>query len=68
MTATEIRDVVERMHGIVAILNSAITEDRRQVYEAAQLSITYDHQRKTSETPRIPESGVWSSVRVGGGT
>lgn len=68
MTAAEIRDLVERMHGIVAILNSASTEDRRRVYEAAQLSITYDHQAKRAKLHASPKPEVWSSVRVGGGT
>jgi hypothetical protein len=31
MSASEIRELVERMHGIVAILQSATTEDRRRV-------------------------------------
>jgi hypothetical protein len=56
------------MHGIVAILNSASTEDRRRVYEAAQLSITYDHQAKRAKLHASPNPEVWSSVRVGGGT
>lgn len=68
MTASEIRDLVERMHGIVAILQSASTEDRRRVYEAAQLSITYDHSQKMAKLHASPDPDVWSSVRVGGGT
>ncbi len=68
MTAAEIRDLVERMQGIVAILQSASTEDRRRVYEAAQLSITYDHQGKRAKLHASPDPEVWSSVRVGGGT
>ena len=66
MTAAEIRDLVERMHGIVAILASASTEDRRRVYEAAQLSITYDHLAKRAKLHASPNPEVWSSVRVGG--
>ncbi len=68
MTAAEIRDLVERMQGIVAILQSASSEDRRRVYEAAQLSITYDHEGKRARLHASPDPGVWSSVRVGGGT
>ena len=68
MTAAEIRNVVERMNGIVAILQSASTEDRRRVYEAAQLSITYDHKAKRAKLHASPDPEVWSSVRVGGGT
>ena len=43
MTADEIRGIVERMHGIVAILDAATPEDRRRVYQAAQLNVTYAH-------------------------
>ncbi len=68
MTAAEIRELVERMQGIVAILQSASTEDRRKVYEAAQLSITYDHQGKRTKLHASPDPEVWSSVRVGGAT
>lgn len=68
MTAAEIHELVERMQGIVAILQSASTEDRRKVYEAAQLSITYDHDRKRAKLHASPDPEVWSSVRVGGGT
>ncbi|MCP4306295.1 MAG: hypothetical protein GY788_15795 [bacterium] len=66
MTAAEIREVVEGMQGIVAILQSATTEDRRKVYEAVQLSITYDHQAKRAKLHASPDPKVWSSVRVGG--
>jgi len=65
MTAAEIREMVERMRGIVSILQSASSEDRRRVYEAAQLSITYDHDRKRANLRASPDPGVWSSVRVG---
>ena len=68
MTAAEIRELVERMQGIVAILQSATTKDRRRVYEAAQLTITYDHDRKRAKLHASPDPGMWSSVRVGGGT
>jgi hypothetical protein len=71
MTASEICGLVEGMRGIVTILQSSTTEDRRKVYEAAQLAITCDHvgrlrpQPKKSELHASPE--VWSSVGVGGG-
>lgn len=61
MTAAEIHEIVERMQGIVAILQSASTEDRRKVYEAAQLSITYDHDRKRAKlhgVPYVSEGGL----------
>jgi hypothetical protein len=63
MTAAEIRELVE---GLVAILQSATTEDLRKIYEAAQLSITYDHSRKMAKLHSSPGSGMWSSVCVGG--
>ena len=68
LTATEIRDLVERMQGIVSVLQSASTEDRRRVYQAAQLSITYDHEGRRAKLHASPDPEVWSSVRVGGGT
>jgi len=34
MTAAEIRELVERMQGIAAILQPATSEDRHRVYEA----------------------------------
>jgi hypothetical protein len=58
--------LAERMNGIVAILHSATTEDRRKVYEVAQLSITYDHAGKRAKLHASPDPEVWSSVRVGG--
>ena len=68
MTAAEIREVVERMRGIVAILESATPDDRRRIYEAAQLSIVYDHDNRRAKLRTAPYPGVWSSERVGGGT
>ena len=68
LTATERRHLVERMQGIVSILQSASTEDRRRVYQAAQLSIAYDHEGKRAKLHSSPDPEVWSSVRVGGGT
>jgi len=56
-TATEIRDLVERMQGIVSILQSVSTEDRRRVYQAAQLSITYDHEGKRAKLHAPPDPG-----------
>jgi DNA invertase Pin-like site-specific DNA recombinase len=66
MTAAEIREVVERMRGIVAILESATPDDRRRIYEAAQLSIEYDHDNRRAKLRTAPYPGVWSSERVGG--
>jgi DNA invertase Pin-like site-specific DNA recombinase len=68
MTTAEIRDIVERMNGIVAILNSATPDDRRHVYEAAQLTITYDHTNRRAKLRAAPYPQVWSSERVGGGS
>lgn len=68
MTPAELRDIVERMRGIVAILGSASVEDRRRIYEAAQLTIIYDHEGRRAKLRTRPHPGVWSSERVGGGT
>jgi hypothetical protein len=55
MTADEIREVVERMRGIVTILESASPKDRRKIYEAAQLTVIYDLRtgEPSSEPPPI---------------
>lgn len=45
------------MNGIVDILQSANAEDRRKVYEAANLTITYDHSRKTAKPHACPNPG-----------
>lgn len=70
MTGEEIRSIVERMQGIVTILDSATPEDRRRVYEAAQLTILYDHENRRAKIRTAPAAsgGAWSSERVGGGT
>ena len=46
---------------------TATTEARRKVYEAAQLTISYDHAGKRAKPHASPDPEVWSSVRVGGG-
>jgi site-specific DNA recombinase len=43
MTQEEIREVVNNLTDAVALLTNATPEDRRRVYEAAQLEILYDH-------------------------
>ena len=68
MTAEEIRGGVERMQGIAAILDSASPDDRKRVYEAAQLTITYDHENRRAKLSVAPEPEPWSYERVGGGT
>lgn len=70
MTSAEIRSVVERMQGIVTILGSATPEDRRRVYEAAQLTVLYDHENRRAKIRTAPAAaaGACSSERVGGGT
>jgi len=57
MTATEIRELVERMQGIVAILQS---DHHRRPTPRIRSRTTHNHLRprpKTSETPRLPGPG-----------
>lgn len=68
MSPAEIRSVVEQMQGIVRILQTADTADRRRIYEAARLTVIYDHERRRAKLQTAPYPGVWSPERVGGGT
>lgn len=64
MTEEEISNVVNSLADAIALLADAAPEDRRRVYEAAQLEILYDHENnraKLSVAPRV-------SGGVGGGT
>ena len=67
LTEEEIRQVVQSLADAVKLLAGASAEDRRRVYEAAQLEVLYDHHAETernSTHPRIRRCGV--RVRVGG--
>ncbi len=64
MTEEEISDVVNSLADAIALLADAAPEDRRRVYEAAQLEMLYDHgnhRAQLSVAPRV-------SGGVGGGT
>lgn len=64
MTEDEIRDVVQNLADAVALLSAASPEDRRRVYEAAQLEVLYDHENRRAQLSVAPRV----SGGVGGGT
>jgi site-specific DNA recombinase len=64
LTEEEIREVVNSLTDAVALLTNASPEDRRRVYETAELEILYDHENhraQLSVAPRVTGG-------VGGGT
>ena len=63
LTEDEIRRVVGLLKEATSILSAASPEDRRRVYEAANLGITYDHDRKAAKLSWALDNGG-----VGGGT
>ncbi|MGF1600109.1 MAG: recombinase family protein [Acidimicrobiales bacterium] len=64
MTEDEIRQVVQSIADAVRLLSGASAEDRRRVYEAAQLEVLYDHQNRRAQLSVAP----WVTGGVGGGT
>ena len=64
MTEDEIRAVVRSLADAVALLSAASPEDRRRVYEAAQLEVLYDHENRWAQLSVAPRVGSG----VGGGT
>ena len=64
MTEDEIRQVVQSLADAVALLSAASPEDRRRVYEAAQLEVLYDHENRRAQLSVAPRV----SGGVGGGT
>ena len=64
MTEDEIREVVQSLADAVALLSAASPEDRRRVYEAAQLEVLYDHENRLAQLSVAPRV----SGGVGGGT
>ena len=64
MTEAEIREVVQSLTDAVALLSSASPEDRRRVYEAAELEILYDHENRRAQLSVAPRV----TGGVGGGT
>ncbi len=64
MTEAEIRDVVSSLADAIALLQQATPEDRRRVYQAAQLEVLYDHENRRAQLSVAPRV----SGGVGGGT
>ena len=64
MTEDEIRDVVRSLAEAVKLLSDASAEDRRRVYEAAQLEVLYDHENRRAQLSVAPRV----TGGVGGGT
>lgn len=54
MTEDEIRTVVNNLAEAIALLSTASPEDRRRVYEAAQLEVLYDHQNNRAQLSVAP--------------
>jgi len=54
MTEDEIREVVQSLADAVALLSAASPEDRRRVYEAAQLEVLYDHENRLAQLSVAP--------------
>ena len=63
MTEDEILYVVGLLKEATSILSAASPADRRRVFEAANLGITYDHERKAAQLSWALDSGG-----AGGGT
>jgi len=65
LTSTEIKDLVRRLKGIVAILANADSEDRKAVYSELNLAVTY-HDNGRMQVSAGPEA--CTNKCVGGGT
>ena len=64
LTEDEIRAVVQSLADAVELLAAASPEDRRRVYEAAQLEVLYDHENRRAQLSVAPRV----TGGVGGGT
>ncbi|MCP3883729.1 MAG: hypothetical protein GY701_35785 [Sulfitobacter sp.] len=64
LSDTEIRQIVGSLADAVALLSAASPEDRRKIYEAAQLEVLYDHENRRAQLSVAPRV----SGGVGGGT
>lgn len=64
LTEEEIRTVVQSLADAVELLAAASPEDRRRVYEAAQLEVLYDHENRRAQLSVAPRV----TGGVGGGT
>lgn len=63
-TAAEVRDLVDRLGGLTAVLAHADPESKARVYSELGLCLTYDHVRNLV----VAEVQPWATARVGGGT
>ena len=54
LTEEEIRTVVQSLADAVELLAAASPEDRRRVYEAAQLEVLYDHENRRAQLSVAP--------------
>lgn len=64
LTEEETRTVVQSLADAVELLAAASPEDRRRVYEAAQLEVLYDHESRRAQLSVAPRV----TGGVGGGT
>jgi hypothetical protein len=64
LSETEIRQAAGNLAEAIRLLSTASAEDRRRVYEAAQLEVLYDHENRRAQLSVAP--GVSSGV--GGAT
>ena len=64
LSEDEIRQIVGSLADAVALLSAASAEDRRRIYEAAQLEVLYDHENRRAQLSVAPRV----SGGVGGGT
>ena len=63
-TAAEVRDLVDGLGGLTAVLAHADPESKARVYSELGLRLTYDHVRNLV----VAEVQPWATARVGGGT
>ena len=64
LTEAEIRAAAGSLADAISLLSAASPEDRRRVYEAAQLEVLYDHENQRAQLSVAPRV----SGGVGGGT
>ncbi len=60
LSKTEIRRAAENLAEAITLLSTASAEDRRRVYETAQLEVLYDHENRRAQLSVAP--GVCSGV------
>lgn len=64
LTEAEVREAAGSLADAISLLSAASPEDRRRVYEAAQLEVLYDHENQRAQLSVVPRV----SGGVGGGT